>query len=129
MKSVDGGVEMIPTQSWSASLTAVGRVEPLTTVLIFFLILSTSVLDREVNWKEGDTKMKIKKKNKTNWANARVKLHSQVHFEAKNKKFWVPKDLLTCTDLTCPDLTCADLTCPNLTCPDLTCPDYLSLFD
>ena len=64
MKSVHGGVENIPTQSWKASLTAVGRVEPLTTVLIFFLMLSTSVLDREVNWKEGDTKVKIKRKDK-----------------------------------------------------------------
>ena len=64
MKNAHGEVENIPTQSWKASLTAVGRVEPLTTVLIFFLMLSTSALDREVNWKEEDTKMEIKRKDR-----------------------------------------------------------------
>ena len=50
----------------------------------------------------------------TSWANARVKLHSQVHIE-----------LLTCSDLTYPDLTFPDFTCPDLTFPDLTLP-YLT---
>ena len=64
MKSVNVGVVNIPTQSWKASLTAVGRVEPLTTVLIFFLMFSTSVLDKEVNWKEEETMTEIKKKER-----------------------------------------------------------------
>ena len=60
---------------------------------------------------------------KTSWANARVKLHSQVHIE-----FLTCSDLtclpdLTLPDLTLPDLTLPELTCPNLTCPDLTCPN------
>ena len=48
----------------------------------------------------------------TSWANARVKLHSQVHIA-----------FLTCPDLTCPDLTLLDLTLPDLTLPDLTFPE------
>ena len=56
---------------------------------------------------------------KTSWANARVKLHSQVHFGSK--KMW------TCHYLICPDLTFADLTCPDLTCLDLTCPELTYL--
>ena len=55
--------------------------------------------------------MKDVKEVKTSWANARVKLHSQVHIEF-------------CSDLTCRDLTCPDLTCPDLTCSDLTVPDF-----
>ena len=56
--------------------------------------------------------MKTKNEKQTSWANARVKLHSQVHIE-----------FLTCPDLTCPDLTCPDSTLPNLTLPDLTLPE------
>ena len=82
-------------------------------------------------------------KQGTSWANARVKLHSQVHFESKKilgqKECWVKKSFnskkivgpvlklprpdLTCLDLICPDLTYPDLTCPDLTCPDLTSPE------
>ena len=44
----------IPTQSWKESLTAVGKVEPLTTVRIFFLMASTSEVDKEVNPRERE---------------------------------------------------------------------------
>ena len=60
----------------------------------------------------------VVKKNykQTSWANARVKLHSQVLIE-----------FLTCSDLTCPDSTCPDLTLTDLTLPDFTLPDLTLL--
>ena len=60
----------------------------------------------------------------TSWANARVKLHSQVHFESKKilgpKKCWVKKISFQKNFGSCHNLTCPDLTCPVLTCPVLT---------
>ena len=64
---------------------------------------------------------------KTSWANARVKLHSQVHFGSKKVKVLT---LPVLTDLSWPVLTWAGLTRPVLTwpvlawpVPDLTYPD------
>ena len=76
-------------------------------------------------------KCSSKIKTKTSWANAKVKLHSQVHFglyciRKQNFLGQTKFPVLTCPDfLTCPDLTCPDLTCPDLSCPDLTCPDLV----
>ena len=57
----------LPTQSWNASLTAVARVEPLTTDLSFFLIVSTWELERESNWREEQAKVENKTNERRRW--------------------------------------------------------------